>query len=74
MEQSCYHGVRKTKATARQDEVMKEREGCPPLSSDSRTKEIYGDDNEVTFNTILSLSSSFSSFKNYTLLMHITCA
>lgn len=55
VEQSCYQEVRKTKATARQDKVMKEGEGCPPLSSDNRTKEIYDGDSKVTFNTILSL-------------------
>lgn len=56
-EQSCYHKVRKSKVTeARQDRVMlREREYRPPLSSDSRTKEIYGGDSKATFNAILLL-------------------
>lgn len=35
--------------------MLRERECRPPLSSDSRTKEIYDGDSEATFNTILPL-------------------
>lgn len=53
--------------------MLRERERRPPLSSDSRTKEIYDGDSEATFNTILSLVFFFLLQKlhaNNVKLMH----